>query len=668
MKHLKNILTVFLVFVSFQIFAQQKGEFTISSSGVQPDGSLSIEFTGEGEGISMPLEWFNIPKGTAYFALNLWHLPHPTDPSEVKSYWVVYNIPSEIKSIPKSAIGFGTVGYNDKDQMAYDPMKSKGPGVKEYNLTIYALSEKLKFSNDKVYRADLLKAMEGKVLGESTLKYTYETGRLNESTQQLRESVEGQEERMETLTELQKEKVKAILSHYKAATLTANDAKAIHEAFREAGLRGGPVTEEVIREAGFDADKLRDLAPPPNAENKDRDEHRQAEGPDSNQKKYSIEQAISDRAQLTTIGFSGLAFITGDFGASTFLPPGKVCDYFGFQYMRDIDAAEKGHNPMFVDRVVGNVLFILNEKQKQRFRDLAEEQVSQLEALAEMRLPLIKSFHLELDGNIPKGSSGLNKQTVMDYVGDIFELDAKLSVRRAEVLAEVANSLTKEQKEYLGKMKFGDFNTWPDKTELAHLDMKKSKLYNVAYMTYASEFFSWYAGSVEADTYICPERQGTYFGGFYMKDIAAMNQRDYDISTSVTGDSGEEFLNVVLSETQRGFIFQILNDQRKILNEVVEVRREFSTELRKLLNGQQPDKNKLLALGQRYGELDGELSWNYAIAFAKVKKTLTADQMAKLMKLRNVEGYESAPYYVYSSPATTQAVLKNVDLFFKALK
>jgi len=57
--------------------------------------------------------------------------------------------------------------------------------------------------------------------------------------------------------------------------------------------------------------------------------------------RYSIEQAVSDRGQLHTIAFSGVAFLTGDFGASTFIPPDKVCDYFGFQYMRDIDAAEK---------------------------------------------------------------------------------------------------------------------------------------------------------------------------------------------------------------------------------------------------------------------------------------------------------------------------------------
>ena len=260
MKYLKNIISVFLVFLSMQIFAQQKTEFTITSSGVKADGSLSIEFTGEGAGISMPLEWYNAPKGTKYFAINLWHIPHPADSSVVKSYWVVYNIPSKIKSIPKNAKGFGIVGYNDKDKTAYDPMKSKGPGVKKYNLTIYALSEKLEFKDNKVYRTDLLKAIKGKVLGESTLKYTYETGKTGISTQKPRDF---RKREADTLTTSQKEKIKAILSNYNAATLTANDAKAIQEAFRKAGLRGGPAAEATIREAGFDPNKLRELAPPP---------------------------------------------------------------------------------------------------------------------------------------------------------------------------------------------------------------------------------------------------------------------------------------------------------------------------------------------------------------------------------------------------------------------
>ena len=72
------------------------------------------------------------------------------------------------------------------------------------------------------------------------------------------------------------------------------------------------------------------------------------------------------------------------------MPPGKVCDFFGFQYMRDIDAAGKGHNPMFLTRVAGDVLNILNDQQRQMFADLAAEQAPQFEQLALKRMPLIE--------------------------------------------------------------------------------------------------------------------------------------------------------------------------------------------------------------------------------------------------------------------------------------
>jgi hypothetical protein len=374
--------------------------------------------------------------------------------------------------------------------------------------------------------------------------------------------------------------------------------------------------------------------------------------------KYSVEQAVSDRAQLHTICFSGLAFITGDYGASTFIPPGKVCDYFGFQYMRDIDAAEKGHNPIFLNRVAGNVLHVLNDEQKQMLTDLAEEQAPQLIELAEMRLPLIKAFWIELEADAP----GLDKQAVMEYVADIFERDAQLSLRRAEVMANVHASLREDQKAYFAKMKFGDFNSWPELDERDKLKRGKgkSKLFNVAYRTYASEFFSWTAGHVEADTYFCPERHGTYFGGFYMKDMPAMGKRDFDISTSITGNSGRTFVEEICTPEQARHLTAIPDLQRNALIETIDVRRAFSTELRTLLAGKTPDRDKLLKLGRRYGELDGEMSWLYAMAFARINRTLTNAQRVELVNLRNLEGYESAPYYIYSRGATDQPDLGDV--------
>ncbi len=379
---------------------------------------------------------------------------------------------------------------------------------------------------------------------------------------------------------------------------------------------------------------------------------------------YSIEQAVSDEAQLHTIAFSGLAFITGDYGACTFLPPGKVCDFFGFQYMRDIDAAEKGHNPVFLNRVSGNVLYILNDGQRALFEKSARQEAEQLRILAEKRFPLIKAFCRQLSRDVPAGSQGLNQEYVAQYVGDLFAFDAELSYRRAQLYGQVAASFTPEQKAYLAKMKFGDFATWPDvDVEKYKLPRGTEQLVNVAYMTYASEFFSWYAGSVEADTYFCPERHGTYFGGFYMKDMPAMGKRDFDISTSVTGDSGKAFLDL-LTPDQRACITGIVSQERKDIAEMITVRRAISTELRKFLTGGTADKEKVLELGHRYGELDGTLSYCCAVAFAKVNQTLTVDQRTAMVKLRNLSGYKSAPAYLYSQPLNKAATLPDTDLFF----
>lgn len=392
----------------------------------------------------------------------------------------------------------------------------------------------------------------------------------------------------------------------------------------------------------------------------------QRERRDRPEQRYTIEQACSDKAQLHTIAFSGLAFVTGDFGASTFLPPGKVCDYFGFQYMRDIDAQQKGHNPMFLGRVAGNVLKTLTPEQRKWFVDLAKEQAPQFNELAMMRLPLIAAFHRELSGDRPATSDGLNREAVTAHVAKIFAFDAELSLRRAELYGKIVASLSAEQRAYLGAMKFGDFATWPDVgAESYRLPRGTEKLVNVAYMTYASEFFSWYAGNETADVYFCPERHGTYFGGFYMKDMPAMGKKDFDISTSLTGDSGAAFLEM-LSREQRQHITSIPDVQRAELLEIVEVRRAMSRELRKALAGQAIDREEVLKLGQRYGELDGAMSWRYAVAFAMVGRSLTQDQRDAAVKLRNLDGYTSAPAYIYSAAMRERPTLDGVDALFFA--
>ena len=454
----------------------------------------------------------------------------------------------------------------------------------------------------------------------------------------------------DVLTDAQKEQVKTILSKYNSNTLTADQAKTIHEAFRHAGMRGGPTMNDAIKSAGFDPEKLRDLAPPPDQTQdgdsrparpegeqkpetgdppaKKNDEGKPQAGGQKRQRQgqgqYSIEQAVSDRAQLNTIAFDGLAFLTGDFGANTFLPPGKVADFCGFQYMRDVDTNQLGHNTSFVPRAANNMLYILTDAQKAKLVELALEQEKMLTEFVQKRFPLIKGFCRQLDGDIPKSSTGLNREAVMKYTSNIYEVDGLLSYRRAEVLGGIVRTFTPQQKESLAKMVFNNSATWPELKD--QVDKKSlSHTAHVAVMTYASEMFSWVAGNVEADVYFCPERHATYFGSFYMKDIPAMGNNNYSISTSLTGDSGEAFI-AALTEPQRKLVTGLVDQQRADLTEIVKTRRAIATELRQFMKNPFVSKDKVLALSKRYGELDGEISYFYATAFAQVAKTLTADQ------------------------------------------
>ncbi|VGO21066.1 YbhB/YbcL family Raf kinase inhibitor-like protein [Pontiella sulfatireligans] len=456
------------------------------------------------------------------------------------------------------------------------------------------------------------------------------------------------QEQGENITAEQTEKVKEILSHYDAASLTAKNAIAIHEAFREAGLRGGPSMNEAVKAAGFDPDKLRDLAPPPDAQQGSGTEAPGSQ-PQGQSSRYSVDQAISDRAQLNTIAFDGVAFLTGNMACNTFLPPGKVADFCGFQYMRDVDTNELGHNTSFVPLVANNVLSVLTDKQKGQLIALAKEQEPVLADFGYQRFPLVQAFYRQLTGDFPEGSTGLNRAAVMNYAAGFYEVDGLLSYRRAEVLGSIIRSLSDKQKEYLGKMVFNDSSTWPklenqvDKRSMSHAA-------HVAVMTYASEMFSWYAGGVEADVYFCPERHATYFGSFFMKDIPAMGDDNYTISTSLTGDSGEAFLNL-LTDGQRKLVTGLVDQQRAGLNEIVEIRREISIVLRGFQTSGKGDEEKVRTLSRRYGELDGEVSYFYAKAFAEVAGSLSADQKETLMKLRNLDPkYTPKGAFLYSEP------------------
>ena len=265
---------------------------------------------------------------------------------------------------------------------------------------------------------------------------------------------------------------------------------------------------------------------------------------------YTIEQATSDRAQFNTIAFDGLAFLTGEFCCDTFLPPGKVSDFFGFQNMRDVDAARMGHNTSFLTRIANNTLRILNDDQKAQLVALGKRR-SPDPRTGDQTFPAHSGVLSQSRGRPPRRQPGTRSRRSHEILGRHLRIGRRTGVstrgnrRTDRALADRpakggAGASSSSATRAPGRM-------FPKPSTNARV----SHGVHVAVMTYASEFFSWYAGSVEADTYFCPEGHGTYFGSFFMKDAPAMHQQNYSISTALTGDSGEEFLRSAQPDTAR---------------------------------------------------------------------------------------------------------------------
>lgn len=380
--------------------------------------------------------------------------------------------------------------------------------------------------------------------------------------------------------------------------------------------------------------------------------------------RYTISQSISDEAQKNTISFDALAFLTGSVGSQSFLPPGKVADYSGFQYLRDNDPTNLGHNTDFVTIIAFNVLNILNSSQINMYVAAAQKQIDDINDFAYMRFPLLQAFRRLKESDFPAGTSVLDNQAVEQFTASLYNLDGKISYERAKLFGEVIASLSADQRIKLDALKnLNGAGNWNRTLQDPLRDLHLNKDINVAVMTYASEMYSWYAGSVISDVYFCPERHGTYFGSFYLKDWPAMGNPNYTINEQLTASAGKDFLSV-LSADQSAKIDLLLNNQRAALNEMVQTREQISSELRKFMNGSQPDSLLIISLSEKYGELDGRISYLYATVFTEIFNTLTTGQKDRLSSLVQNLGYQQpAGAFLYSQPITMPVINSGFQFF-----
>ncbi|UOF00485.1 YbhB/YbcL family Raf kinase inhibitor-like protein [Bdellovibrio reynosensis] len=146
------------------------------SDAFKNNGEIPAKYTCQGDDISPPLRWSEIPTNTKSLALIVDDpdAPDPAAPRLTWVHWVVYNIPPNIDSLPenfRNSPQGAQEGMNDFKSVGYG-----GPcppiGRHHYHHKLYALDIVLP-QMVNVTKKDLEKAMEGHILAETDLVGTY---------------------------------------------------------------------------------------------------------------------------------------------------------------------------------------------------------------------------------------------------------------------------------------------------------------------------------------------------------------------------------------------------------------------------------------------------------------------------------------------------------------
>ena len=178
-----TICTLLVAALAGSAMAQDKGKMpprpglTLTTSAFSDGGEIPARFTqSDPNAVSPKLEWTNVPSGTVTFALIL----HDPDVGLQKKtddvlHWMIFNIPGNAHELPEgvpanATLPDGTIqAKNLRQGVGY-----MGPGAPaagphhHYTFELFALDTKLDLGPDAT-RADVLKAMDGHILGKGVL-------------------------------------------------------------------------------------------------------------------------------------------------------------------------------------------------------------------------------------------------------------------------------------------------------------------------------------------------------------------------------------------------------------------------------------------------------------------------------------------------------------------
>lgn len=147
----------------------------VTSSAIPAGGAIDVKYSDYGKGISPPLQWSSLPKGTQSIVLMM------EDPDAISPlpfvHWTMINLAPSLRALPEDVQkSFAPLrgqaarqGTNSKSERGYfGPRPPAGDPPHHYHFQVFALDTKLDLP-DGFNRHALLQAMRGHVLAEGEL-------------------------------------------------------------------------------------------------------------------------------------------------------------------------------------------------------------------------------------------------------------------------------------------------------------------------------------------------------------------------------------------------------------------------------------------------------------------------------------------------------------------
>lgn len=148
---------------------------SLSSPAFNRGSDIPVEFTCDGEDVSPPLRWTDIPEGAKSLAIVM---DDPDAPGSIFRHWSVYDIPAATRTIKQGQTSDPQLentikqGTNDFGTMGYGGPCPPSGEEHEYTFFIYALTGHLELSPG-ASASDLTMALQGKVIGTGSFTGMY---------------------------------------------------------------------------------------------------------------------------------------------------------------------------------------------------------------------------------------------------------------------------------------------------------------------------------------------------------------------------------------------------------------------------------------------------------------------------------------------------------------